>query len=514
MYPCDTPLETSNYNFNASFPNTINGNFSFPQLDGNATLTDIRDPFLTPPSPDVPPHRIALPTAGTNSKQAGFSLNKKKQLQKLNNDAKLADFTITVSPSNQNVNIQCSTGFYTHVAIPALRNLKIGEDSLESGINVYCFDIIGKIDAIGSAINTVLHFRLKQDKVCIGGVTIHLHHTTRLVQVQGSAILPDQSYAPVWFVENFIKERFSHLSTTKSQEVASFNNAVQVMVTKFLKRVDTQNKCSGCNLQFGGRSVPEFCKDCSNYYHKFKCFPSKTHPCFMKKRSRSCSILPQSQAGVSDLILSTPTLSSSGIGNVSPHPQETQQQQQPNTTLGSSPGHQVGTVFRISTSPSQQTTLTSPSPAPSRATPSSDSSTAPPAPQHQQPLNSSPGSHPGHQLGPKSGMPSRRPQQLIPTLPQSSYQAPDQAHMSAPSNSSDLDPSAPPFESRSSQPSTANQPTAKNKKKTKQAPATDQQGLDLEYARYEVNTTKAKLRDQENTINDLKFRNGILQSRI
>jgi hypothetical protein len=117
-------------------------------------------------------------------------MNRKKQLKKLGNDARRSDFTIKISPSNENVNIECSTGFYVQVAIPSLRDLRVGNTVTEAGIDVTCKDIVGNIDAAGSDVNTVLHFRLHQDKLCVGGVTVHLHNSTRLIQVQGSAVLP------------------------------------------------------------------------------------------------------------------------------------------------------------------------------------------------------------------------------------------------------------------------------------------------------------------------------------
>ena len=38
--------------------------------------------------------------------------------------------------------------------------------------------------------------------------------------------------------------------------------------------------------------------------------------------------------------------------------------------------------------------------------------------------------------------------------------------------------------------------------------------LTLEYAKYEVNITQTKLREQEVTIKDLRFKNSLLESRV
>ena len=76
---------------------------------------------------------------------------------------------------------------------------------------------------------------------------------------------------------------------------------------------------------------------------------------------------------------------------------------------------------------------------------------------------------------------------------------------------------APPFVSRNSavcatKPSTKD---AKGKnKKLKNNTANDHESIELEYAKYEVNVTQAKLRTLETTNRDLKFRNSILESRV
>jgi hypothetical protein len=61
-----------------------------------------------------------------HARKTSFSLDKKKQLKKLRKDTSLADYEIEVSPSSENVNIQCSTGFYTKIAKPALEHLAVG----------------------------------------------------------------------------------------------------------------------------------------------------------------------------------------------------------------------------------------------------------------------------------------------------------------------------------------------------------------------------------------------------
>ena len=84
--------------------------------------------------------------------------------------------------------------------------------------------------------------------------------------------------------------------------------------------------------------------------------------------------------------------------------------------------------------------------------------------------------------------------------------------------SSSLNASAPPFVStynnHCSAPKTSGTENKAKNKKPKNGAATDHESLELEYAKYAVNVTQAKLRTLESTNREIKFRNSILQSRV
>jgi hypothetical protein len=54
----------------------------------------------------------------------------------------------------------------------------------------------------------------------------------------------------------------------------------------------------------------------------------------------------------------------------------------------------------------------------------------------------------------------------------------------------------------------------KGKNKTKAALATSSEGIDLEFAKIEINTIRAKLTDREKQVKDLEFQNSILLERL
>ena len=271
------------------------------QLDGNSSVVSdtgqadhdqhLLNQELSVPRPStsaVVNHSSTFTRPNMVAYKTSFSLDRKKQLKKLRNDTSNKDFEIEVSPSNENVNIHCNTGFYAKVAKPALEQLALGHSDSYDNVSIRCHDVTERNDATGALTTTVIMYRLCQHNLSIGQVTAHLHHTTRNIQVQGSALLPDGTKAPIWFVQKVLKNRFNELSKSQAVDIRQFNSKVEEMVSKYLDGSVTA-ECAGCKDNFNGRSSPEQCPDCRMYFHKFKCFPSSNHSCYIKKRSASCS---------------------------------------------------------------------------------------------------------------------------------------------------------------------------------------------------------------------------------
>ena len=212
----------------------------------------------------------------------------------LNRDTAINDFEITINPSNENVNIQCNAGFYAKVAKPAMEDLAFGPSSTIEDITIKCHDITNRSDATGAATTTVIMFLLHHKHVSTGQVTVHLHHTTRLVQVQGSALLPNGTRAPVWFVERALREKFDAQSKTQSYDISNFNKSVGEILTKSVHKVGAKPSCDGCKSSYSGRSAPVRCAECNLSYYKYKCYQSPNHPCFVRRRTVSCSTLAAS----------------------------------------------------------------------------------------------------------------------------------------------------------------------------------------------------------------------------
>ena len=79
---------------------------------------------------------------------------------------------------------------------------------------MHCYDVTGGIDDVGANVNAVIFYRFtnSSNKTSAGGVTVHLHHTARRVQVQGSTMVTSQGRSSVWFVEKYLLGRFTEES--------------------------------------------------------------------------------------------------------------------------------------------------------------------------------------------------------------------------------------------------------------------------------------------------------------
>ena len=231
------------------------------QLDG---MCDLDTPEPRPPM---------------NVRAAPYILDHNKQISKLANDASIDDFEIVVSPTEHNVNIFCSTGFYSLVAIPSFSSISAEFSATVAGMNVSCFDITGKKDGAEAIVNTVYFFRLGTgSKSSVAKVTIHLHHTQRKVQVQGGSLIDNRIRAGVWFVENFLLKTFSKVSQEKSMDIKKFNSAVREMVASHIGKIGAQQQCKACEIPFTGKSQRQTCNVCNLKYHK-GCFTSTNHTC-------------------------------------------------------------------------------------------------------------------------------------------------------------------------------------------------------------------------------------------
>jgi hypothetical protein len=204
----------------------------------------------------------------------GFILNREKQTANLAQDTAIDDFEITVNNKDANVNIKCSTGFYATVARPAMSSFLQGTQFNVENVIINCFHVAFNRDQTGVEESRVLHLGLG-DLSLQAKVTISLHHTARLLQIQGGSKMHDGSKAATWFLESYVKQKFDYQAKIMKYDITKFNEAITEMFsTNATTLMDKQgNSCSHCLKPFKSNSVPVLCPLCLKQTHKSRCKP-------------------------------------------------------------------------------------------------------------------------------------------------------------------------------------------------------------------------------------------------
>ena len=172
--------------------------------------------------------------------------------------------------NSQNVNIKCNPGFYIQVGRPALCNLSVGYSDTLSGVTISCTSKIPKFDKKNVEVNYLLYFDLLvPDVLKPKRVTIHLHHSTRLIQIQGGSLMPDNTRVPVWFTKNVLQNIFHNLAQAKAVDISEFNNSLKTLSTSQSYPV-AQNVCSLCQKHPNTEMTK--CTECANSFHSVNCF--------------------------------------------------------------------------------------------------------------------------------------------------------------------------------------------------------------------------------------------------
>ena len=135
--------------------------------------------------------RAPIADGGTPVQQATYSLNKVKQVVKLLEDTNNPNYSATYNNSNKNVSIKCSLGFFSVVAQPFFQNISEGEEFQEGMTTLSCVNVKYLADKNGTICHKHCSFKFSQNEAGIGHVSVHMHITTRLVQIQGELIMPD-----------------------------------------------------------------------------------------------------------------------------------------------------------------------------------------------------------------------------------------------------------------------------------------------------------------------------------
>ena len=147
---------------------------------------------------------VSLRTPTYKTRRATFALNKKKLTKNLKKDALINTFDTVYNNFDENVNIKCSSGFFLEVIGPGFLQLaKQASDAskplIVDDIAINCTNERASLDNCDLLLNIIYFFNLCDPsdlKTVLASVTVHVHVTTKLVQLQGSKVIKG-SKAPV-----------------------------------------------------------------------------------------------------------------------------------------------------------------------------------------------------------------------------------------------------------------------------------------------------------------------------
>ena len=205
------------------------------------------------------------------TRQFNCAINPTKQLDKVIDDAKLPPITLEVNNSGHNVNLKCNSGTYAKLVKPVFQTLSEGfSRTVEDVICVFCplppgeelhnfeFNDMFKVNL----------FKVSSPTISIATVTITIHHTSRLIQVQSPNYV-DGKTAPVWFSETFLLRFFQKFAKEKKIEIDQFNQDVlKLSHSQSVSSLPTS--CGSCQKKFSSGSKPMQCTRCHLFYH-LKC---------------------------------------------------------------------------------------------------------------------------------------------------------------------------------------------------------------------------------------------------
>ena len=229
-----------------------------------------------------------VPQGCVSTRTANYVFNKKKQIKEITKDAMLVDFEATVNNNDENCTIKCSSGFYLQVAKASFLTLDDTSTFTLGNVAIKISDVKITNDETGSEANRLIKFTFFTKSISCGSVAVHLHHSTRTIQVQGSAIMPDSTKAAFWFVSKIILKRFQDLAKAKQYAIKNFNSLVRDFkpTSNYQHTKDSSsnishslNSCQHCLSRFAASARPSVCPHCGKYFHKRNCLKEHMKAC-------------------------------------------------------------------------------------------------------------------------------------------------------------------------------------------------------------------------------------------
>ena len=180
--------------------------------------------------------------------------------------------------------------------MPAFSTLSPGFSHRSGTAAVTCSNIEPSLDYNGVEFNRIFWFSIRDNDGVSAAVTVHLHHSTRLEQVQGAAIIHNGTVAALWFVKNHFSSNSVDLWATTSPPSTKLSSRttsrVQAMATHQISIVTFAARLSE-------PAKPVKCFACKQTYHtschkQHICNDTPKRPRIISRMKRKASSLDSS----------------------------------------------------------------------------------------------------------------------------------------------------------------------------------------------------------------------------
>ena len=169
---------------------------------------------------------LPLSPGKVNSREANYMLNDNKQVKGIVQDAKLIDYEVEYNNNEENATIQCSSGFYKTVARPCFASLSVNSILSCMDVTIKVTNITPTYDKNKYEVVALIHFMLAIGQENLGIIAVHLYHSARKIQIQGSAVMPDTTKIVKWFTSNFVLTKFKEQAKLKKYLINQTNDQI------------------------------------------------------------------------------------------------------------------------------------------------------------------------------------------------------------------------------------------------------------------------------------------------
>ena len=202
------------------------------------------------------------------TRQVNCEMNPTKQLDKVINDANLPPISMEVNNSGYNVNIKCTSGTYAELVKPAFQTLSQGYSVTVDDVIVLFNAPSSSKDLNGFDFNDIYKVNLStlsSPTTIRSTITITLHHSSRLVQVQGPGNVHDMP-APAWLSDKCLVKFLNKYAKERQFEIDRFNeDALRLLIPQSV--VSSPTCCAACLKKFSASAKPLQCSACKAFFH-------------------------------------------------------------------------------------------------------------------------------------------------------------------------------------------------------------------------------------------------------